>query len=176
MIVFFSCRSAPNRWSLYIQKIICRAPGACGSARSGLAAFPGINPVASLQTAKASLSKKYSVVRLWHPEALRVKADPWRQSLRLSLAAQDHSLRARKDCNAESAKGPRPIHEATRAEPQPQPRIPNNWERNGKLRAVRAISRPYTSVDKKLLPASSSLASLHGGKNLRDFSIQLRKL
>src|SRR5205814_5183770 len=138
--------------------------------------FPKINLVASLQTAKASLSKKYSVVRLWHPEALLVKADPWRRALRLSSPAPDHSPRAQKDCSAGFATGPTPIREAARAGPRLQRCIPNKWEHNGRLRAGRAIPCPCTTADKRLLSASFSLASLHGSKNLRDFGIQLRKL
>jgi hypothetical protein len=171
-MIFFSCRFAPNRRSVSI-KIICRAPV---TARSGLATFH-LSPVASLQSGSVFIKNNLSCTYdARHAHASRVKADQWRQASRLSLLVPDHILHARKDCSAGAATVPGLIHEATRAGPQLPRYIPNNWERNGRPPAGRAKSWLYTSADKTLLPASSSLASLYGSKNLHDFCIQLRKL
>ena len=162
------------------------------------------NLVASLQTAEAFTSKKYSVVRLWlvarlthalplllinpvarfkliaalvsaNSSVLR-QAARLLQNLRHSFLGQDHSPRARKDCNAISAKSPGLTHEKSHTLPPLLLRTLSNWERNGRRPAGEEKWRLYKTAGKTWPGSSSSTPSLHGGKYLHNLRIQLGKL
>ena len=160
-------------------------------------------PVASLQTAEAFTSKNTlsCACGLWHGtlrpcrffnqscRSLQIdcglslanssvlrQAARLLQSLRHSFLGRDHSPRARKDCNAISAKSPGLIHEKSHTWPRLLLRTPSNWERNGRRPAGEEKWRLYKTAGKTWPGSSSSTASLHGGKYLHNLCIQLRKL
>jgi hypothetical protein len=153
--LFLSLRSKPLK-RLYQKNLQC----ACGSplfcqcchfARNGLA------------------------ILLANSFALR-QAAPQPPALQLCYPGRDHNPRERKDCSARSAKSPAPIHRANRASPQLLLRIPNNWAQSGRRPEDGEKWRLYKTAGKVWPGSSSSTASLHGGKYLHNFCIQLRKL
>ena len=132
----------------------------------GLATFL-INPVARFKLIAALVPANSSVLR----QVARLL-----QTLRYSFLGRDHSPRARKDCNAISAKSLRLIHEKNHTWPRLLLRTPSNWERNGRRPAGEEKWRLYKTADKTWLGSSLSTASLHGGKYLHNLCIQLGKL
>ena len=161
--IILSLRSKPLK-HLH-QKILSRAL-VTGTAHSGLAAFL-INPVARFKLIAALVLASSSALR----QAARLL-----QSLQHSFLGQDHSPRARKDCNAISAKKPGLIHEKSHTWPPLLLCTLSNWERNGRRPAGEEKWRLYKTAGKTWPGSSSSTPSLHGGKYLHNLRIQLGKL
>jgi len=154
-------------------------------------------PVATPQTAGASLSK-YSRALVASGSAppgprhflsksrrftancfailVLVNSSAPRQASRLFLLEQGHSPRARKDCNAEDAKGLVPIRKARHVWPRLPLHTPNNWEQTGRQRAETEKWRLCKTAGNMWPHASSSTASLHSGKNLHNLCVQLGEL
>ena len=165
-MIFFSCHSAPNRWSISIKNSLLRACGT-GSARPGLAVFNKPLLPRSKPLSGSSFLAKQSALR---QAARRLQVSP------LLFPVRDHIPRARKGCTEGPATSPAPHHEAGRVLRRLQRRIQNKWEHSGRQQAGMAKPGLYKSSGKMLPRLSSALAPLHCCKNVFYFRIKLDEL